>query len=159
MCKTKKRAVYTLLFSFYLAQQWILIFFFFSGLFVAARQSAPLSYFQVDIFAGGVGRCTALFAGGVTLDFVTGLGSEPGRERERENIFLLCERRVWWHFLVLPFGGAERIRVGLVSSTACYNLPRPCLKKRHKVSCKSEDGCVLTFSLECCGLLLDGANM
>ncbi|MEQ2224567.1 hypothetical protein ILYODFUR_008870 [Ilyodon furcidens] len=65
-----------------------------------------------------------LYAGGVTLHFVTGLGSVPG---------------------------AERIGAGLVSSTSHYNLLRPRLERRHRVSCKYEDGNVLTFSLTVVG--------
>lgn len=69
-----------------------LISFSFLVCLLQLRHSTPLSYFQVDIFAGGVGRCTALFAGGVMLDFVTGLGSVPGRERERESEHLSLVR-------------------------------------------------------------------
>lgn len=52
---------------------------------MAARCSASLSYFQVDIFTGRrVGRYIDLYMGGVMLEFVTAL-----MQRASESIFLL----------------------------------------------------------------------
>lgn len=77
---TKEEGVYPLLSPppYSLILQWI--FKYYCDLFMAARCSASLSYFQVDIFTGRrVGRYIDLYMGGIMLEFVTALSSVPPR--------------------------------------------------------------------------------
>lgn len=137
-----------------------LIILLFLLVFVAAQHLASLSYFQVDIFTGGRGAEVRGVVRGRCHAWLCDRAWQRAweRARKREHVSLVV-RRVWWHFMVLPCRGAERIRAGLISSTSRYNLQRPRLKRCYRVSCKLENGYVLTFSLEYCGLLLDGANI
>lgn len=86
MCEAKKKEFirYNLVFfsspcSFILKLIFKGIFKYFCNLFIAARCSASLSCFQVDIFTSWrEGRYGVLYMGGIALDFVTVLGSTPG---------------------------------------------------------------------------------
>lgn len=67
---------------------------------MAARCSASLSYFQVDIFTGRrVGRYIDLYMGGVMLEFVTAL-----MQRASESIFLLLFEEFGDIFWLFPSG-------------------------------------------------------